>query len=280
MLLSTKAGGIGINLIGASRMILADVSFNPANDKQALFRIYRLGQERDCKIYRLVADGTMEHAIFKRQIDKMHLSHRVVDEKHCERQYTENDLKELYRYKPDLKYTESTLVKASTKTTKNPKKDGNSENILDSSQIELVPPDGDSMLQSMFANDKIITTIANWRYVDSLMVEEDGQDKLTEEEKQEIWRQHKAKILAGERSANQNYGVYSNYAASNSTSIYRAPIPQWPHGMAPVYIKLFESQGYTADTYNQLSFENQSRLLQHILEVATNAGIDLNNLSV
>jgi len=304
MLLSTRAGGIGINLIGASRMILADVSFNPANDRQALFRIYRLGQERDCKIYRLVADGTMEHAIFKRQIDKMHLSHRVVDEVHCERQYTENDLKELYRYKPDLKYTESTLVKVSAglidknaednkKATdsdgnkksdeKSPKKSKKSKNkdadttvdLLNSSQLELVPPADDQLVQSMFANDKIITTIANWRYVDSLMVEEDGQDKLSDEQKQEIWRQHKAKILAGERSQ-QVYGAYSNnYNSGTSGNIYQRAVPQWPQGMAQTYVQLFESQGITASTYNQLSFEQQSRLLSQLLELATAAGINL-----
>lgn len=299
MLLSTKAGGIGINLIGASRMILADVSFNPANDRQALFRIYRLGQERDCKIYRLVADGTMEHAIFKRQIDKMHLSHRVVDEVHCERQYTENDLKELYRYKPDLKYTESTLVKVSAglidnnaennknqesdKDEKSSRKTKNSKNkdndttgdILNSSQLELVPPADDQMIQSMFANDKIITTIANWRYVDSLMVEEDGQDKLTADQKQEIWRQHKAKILAGERSQ-QVYGAYSNnFNTGTSGNIYQRAIPQWPAGMARTYIELFESQGITATTYSQLSFEQQTRLLSQLLELATAAGITL-----
>lgn len=182
MILSTKAGGIGINLIGASRMILLDVSFNPANDKQALFRIYRLGQTRDVNIYRFVADGTMENAIFKRQIDKMHLSNRVVDEKHCERQYTHNDLKELYKYKPDLTYLPSTLMKDTKENEK--KREDN----------ELVPPD-DKILQTIMLDETTSNFISNWQTVDSLLVEDNQLEKLTEKQKQAIWKHHKAKLL-------------------------------------------------------------------------------------
>ena len=58
-LLSAKAGGAGLNLTGASRLILADSSWNPAVDAQALARIWRDGQRRPCSTYRLVTTGAM-----------------------------------------------------------------------------------------------------------------------------------------------------------------------------------------------------------------------------
>jgi DNA repair and recombination protein RAD54B len=54
-LLSSKAGGVGLNLIGASRLILYDIDWNPANDMQAMARIWREGQKRTVQIYRFDA---------------------------------------------------------------------------------------------------------------------------------------------------------------------------------------------------------------------------------
>ena len=51
-LLSSKAGGVGLNLIGASRLILYDIDWNPANDMQAMARIWREGQKKAVQIYR------------------------------------------------------------------------------------------------------------------------------------------------------------------------------------------------------------------------------------
>lgn len=54
-MLSSKAGGCGLNLIGANRLVMFDPDWNPANDDQAMARVWRDGQRKQCYIYRLVA---------------------------------------------------------------------------------------------------------------------------------------------------------------------------------------------------------------------------------
>jgi DNA repair and recombination protein RAD54B len=102
-LLSAKAGGYGINLIGANRLVLFDPDWNPSVDLQAMSRVYREGQTKNVYIYRLVATGTIEEKIFQRQIVKTALSKTVVDEKKSKSVFTKEMLKELFLYNEDSK---------------------------------------------------------------------------------------------------------------------------------------------------------------------------------
>lgn len=67
LLLSTKAGGTGLNLVGACRLVLLDSSWNPADDAQAMARIWRDGQTKPVSIYRFLSTGTIEERMFQRQ---------------------------------------------------------------------------------------------------------------------------------------------------------------------------------------------------------------------
>uniref|UniRef100_A0A6Q2YHJ7 RAD54 homolog B n=1 Tax=Esox lucius TaxID=8010 RepID=A0A6Q2YHJ7_ESOLU len=78
-LLSSKAGGVGLNLIGACHLVLYDIDWNPANDIQAMARVWRDGQKKTVHIYRLLTAGTIEERIFQRQVSKQGLSGTVVD---------------------------------------------------------------------------------------------------------------------------------------------------------------------------------------------------------
>ncbi|KAI8907183.1 P-loop containing nucleoside triphosphate hydrolase protein, partial [Gorgonomyces haynaldii] len=98
-LLSSKAGGCGINLVGANRLILFDPDWNPASDAQALARVWRDGQKKTCFLYRFITTGSIEEKIFQRQAHKQSLSSCVVDEEQdVERHFSLDSLKKLFEY--------------------------------------------------------------------------------------------------------------------------------------------------------------------------------------
>ena len=97
-LLSAKAGGMGLNLIGASRLILFDVDWNPATDLQAMARIHRDGQKRKCYIYRFLMKGAIDEKIWQRQITKVGLASSVMDQKSGgTASFTKEELRDLFR---------------------------------------------------------------------------------------------------------------------------------------------------------------------------------------
>ena len=92
LFISTRAGGEGINLTGASRVIIFDVSWNPSNDHQAMCRSYRFGQTKPVHIYRLVGSGMMEEHVYNRQVRKEALSKKVIEHVCSQRHYDEKDV--------------------------------------------------------------------------------------------------------------------------------------------------------------------------------------------
>lgn len=102
LLLSSKAGGCGLNLVGASRLVLVDADWNPAVDVQAMGRIYRQGQTKQCMIYRLFATGTLEEVIYQRQAQKENLSNLTFDGKagkNSEGRFTPEELADCFALK-------------------------------------------------------------------------------------------------------------------------------------------------------------------------------------
>lgn len=79
-LLSTRAGGLGINLATADTVIIYDSDWNPQNDLQAMARAHRIGQKKLVRIFRLVSAGTVEEEILERAKRKMVLDHLVIQQ--------------------------------------------------------------------------------------------------------------------------------------------------------------------------------------------------------
>ncbi|XP_054162864.1 DNA repair and recombination protein RAD54-like [Oppia nitens] len=129
-MLSSKAGGCGLNLIGANRLVMYDPDWNPANDGQAMARVWRDGQRKQCFIYRLLSTGTIEEKIFQRQTHKKALSSCVVDnEENVERHFTLSELKELFRLEEGIKSDTHRKL--------------NCKNCMNDIPIKSPPPDAD-----------------------------------------------------------------------------------------------------------------------------------------
>ena len=84
-LISTRAGGQGLNLFGANRVVILDDTFNPMYEEQAIGRAYRIGQQKHVYVYRLTVGGTFEEAMHNQSLFKLQLATRVVDKKNPER---------------------------------------------------------------------------------------------------------------------------------------------------------------------------------------------------
>ncbi|XP_073067062.1 protein PHOTOPERIOD-INDEPENDENT EARLY FLOWERING 1-like isoform X1 [Primulina eburnea] len=77
-ILSTRSGGVGINLVGADTVIFYDSDWNPAMDQQAQDRCHRIGQTREVHIYRLISESTIEENILKKANQKRALDSLVI----------------------------------------------------------------------------------------------------------------------------------------------------------------------------------------------------------
>ncbi|XP_043832837.1 DNA excision repair protein ERCC-6-like 2 isoform X2 [Dromiciops gliroides] len=86
-LVSTMAGGLGLNFIGANVVVIFDPTWNPANDLQAIDRAYRIGQCRDVKVFRLISLGTVEEIMYLRQVYKQQLHCVVVGSENAKRYF-------------------------------------------------------------------------------------------------------------------------------------------------------------------------------------------------
>nr|GMC50152.1 protein CHROMATIN REMODELING 20 isoform X1 [Ipomoea batatas] len=100
-LISTKAGSLGINLHAANRVIIVDGSWNPTYDLQAIYRVWRYGQTKPVYAYRLLAHGTMEEKIYKRQVTKEGLAARVVDRQQVHRTISREEMLHLFEFGDD-----------------------------------------------------------------------------------------------------------------------------------------------------------------------------------
>ncbi|KAK4547688.1 hypothetical protein LTR36_000645 [Oleoguttula mirabilis] len=95
-LLTTKVGGLGVNLTGADRVIIYDPDWNPSTDVQARERAWRLGQKREVEIYRLMTAGTIEEKIYHRQIFKQFLTNKILRDPKQRQTFQLRDLHDLF----------------------------------------------------------------------------------------------------------------------------------------------------------------------------------------
>ncbi|SMR47432.1 unnamed protein product [Zymoseptoria tritici ST99CH_3D1] len=95
-LLTTKVGGLGVNLTGADRVIIYDPDWNPSTDVQARERAWRLGQKREVEIYRLMTAGTIEEKIYHRQIFKQFLTNKILRDPKQRQTFHLKDLHDLF----------------------------------------------------------------------------------------------------------------------------------------------------------------------------------------
>lgn len=96
LLLSGKAGGTGLTLTCASKMIIVEPDWNPSNDSQVMGRVWRQGQNKEVDIYRLLIGCSFEEKILQRQQLKQSLSEKLIDEQNNTNSFDFCSLKQLF----------------------------------------------------------------------------------------------------------------------------------------------------------------------------------------
>jgi DNA excision repair protein ERCC-6 len=184
-LLTTKVGGLGVNLTGANRIIIYDPSWNPSTDAQARERAWRLGQKRDVIIYRLMTSGTIEEKIYHRQIFKQFLTNKILVDPRQQRFFKHNDLHDLFMFGNDNSdFTETgalfdnlkaeTVANGSKRPTKKRKKKHQEElqelksvaNYDEYKDEDVEHDEDERILQSLFTNTGVHSALKHDKIVE------------------------------------------------------------------------------------------------------------------
>jgi len=99
LLLSLKAGGVGLNLMSANHMFLLDVHWNPQLEAQACDRVYRVGQTKPVYLYKFICTNTIETKITNIQYNKLKIAENLLKGTSAvSSNLTIDDLKEIFRF--------------------------------------------------------------------------------------------------------------------------------------------------------------------------------------
>ncbi|KAG8529480.1 uncharacterized protein KY384_006117 [Bacidia gigantensis] len=147
-LLSTRAGGVGINLATADTVIILDPDFNPHQDIQALSRAHRIGQEKKVLVFQLTTRSTAEEKIMQIGKKKMMLDHVLIEQMAAEDD-AGMDLESILRHGTEA-------IFADDDDTQDIKYDiASIDKLLDRSQIENTKADNDKSAESQFSFAKV-----------------------------------------------------------------------------------------------------------------------------
>jgi hypothetical protein len=212
-LISTAAGGLGLNITGANRVVIFDFKFNPIMEEQAVGRAYRIGQLKPVFVYRFVIGGTFETTVLNKTIFKMQLASRVVDKK--------NPLAYAKRKVGDFLFEPKEVE-----------------------QKDLAEFKGmDVVLDSVLASQTESNTIR--AIVQSDTFERDDEDKLTAEEEKEV-----KQLWNDEQLKRSNPVAYSHLLVSRSQLQHRTgPVMQPNLSVIPSNTVRLQQPNQTGATY-------------------------------
>ncbi|KAJ0401305.1 hypothetical protein P43SY_001836 [Pythium insidiosum] len=196
IMISTKAGGEGVNLCAGNRIIIFDVCWNPCNDSQSMCRSYRFGQVKPVFVYRFVSAGTMEKKVYDLQIRKEGVAKRIVDEKALERKFKNADLQNYFNkddFEESMRQQSSVLTGIGFANSSNGDCScGDGDSTAEVELRERRMPTDDIVLQSVFTRMKEegTTWVLDW-FEQETMFEEALDDNCTEAEQAEITASYK-----------------------------------------------------------------------------------------
>ncbi|KAK0424151.1 hypothetical protein QR680_008516 [Steinernema hermaphroditum] len=173
-MISTQAGCLGTNFIGANRVVIFDPSWNPAHDTQALFRVCRFGQKKPTYIYRFVTANSFEEVIYKRQVNKESTSKRVLDEAALRNHFNADEM----NLNVEHEEAEEQMV-----TTAGPPKDRLLAELIESHR---------AIIKSFSEHDSLFDHVAD--------------EELTEQEKENALTDYARELQEREKLQNQEQG--------------------------------------------------------------------------
>lgn len=182
IMISTKAGGEGINLCGGNRIIIFDVCWNPCNDSQSMCRSYRFGQTKPVFVYRFVTAGTMEKKVYDLQIRKEGVAKRIVDEKTTERRFKSAELQNYFNmddFEASLKHSQG------QEEPSNPKAIPEDDIVLSRILSDMADTDGGDGSGGEASGGSRERCIIDW-FEQETMFEEDLDQQCSPAEQKEI----------------------------------------------------------------------------------------------
>uniref|UniRef100_A0A803KNM3 Uncharacterized protein n=1 Tax=Chenopodium quinoa TaxID=63459 RepID=A0A803KNM3_CHEQI len=181
-LISTRAGALGINLFAANRVIIIDGSWNPTHDLQAIYRAWRYGQKKPVYAYRLVAHGTLEEKIYKRQVKKEGLAARVVDRQQVLRSMSKEEISDLFDFGDDENLDVLSDLEVNNERMNRRKADDS----LKLSSSECPSSCSSDKLMEKLLDRHRLRWIMNFHEHETLL-QENEEEKLTKEEQDLAW---------------------------------------------------------------------------------------------